>query len=95
VLKLSDEHWEQIREHFPGENVPDSRPGRMPVSTRRVLEAELWILNTGPQWHMLPQCYRNYKTVHGRFQRRCRDVVLGAILTDLANALRYEDAVVR
>jgi hypothetical protein len=25
-----------------------------------VLEAVLWILNTGVQWHMLPQSYPNY-----------------------------------
>ena len=27
-------------------------------------EAVLWILNTGAQWHMLPQSYPYYKTVH-------------------------------
>jgi len=26
-------------------------------------------LNTGAQWHMLPQSFPNYKTVHRRFQR--------------------------
>ena len=61
MLKLRDEQWERIREHFPEENVPDSRPGRIPIPTRRVLGAVLWILNTGAQWHMLPQGYPNYK----------------------------------
>src|SRR5208282_5495805 len=46
----------------------DGRPGRKPVPARRVLDAVLWILNTGAQWHMLPQCYPNHKTVHRRFQ---------------------------
>lgn len=32
-------------------------------------EGVLWILNTGAQWHMLPQCYPNYKTIHRRFQQ--------------------------
>jgi hypothetical protein len=53
-----------------------------------VLEAVLWILNTGAQWHMLPQCYPNYKTVHRHFQQWCQDEVLRGALTDLANQLR-------
>ena len=90
MLKLRDEQWERIREHFPEENVPDTRPGRKPVPTRRVLEAALWILNTGAQWHMLPQGYPNYKTVHRRFQQWCREETLRKVLTDLANTLRDE-----
>jgi transposase len=90
VLRLRKEQWQRIREHFPEENVPDSRPGRKPIPTRRVLEAVLWILNTGVQWHMLPQGYPNYKTVHRRFQQWCREEVLRKVLTDLANTLRDE-----
>jgi transposase len=88
MLRLSDEHWERMREHFPEENIPDGRPGRKPIPARSILEAVLWILNTGAQWHMLPQCYPNYKTVHRRFQQWCRSEVLRGILTDLANTLR-------
>ncbi|HWO43356.1 MAG TPA: IS5 family transposase, partial [Candidatus Eisenbacteria bacterium] len=90
MLKLSDEHWARIREHFPKENIPDGRPGRKPIPTRDVLSAVLWILNTGAQWHMLPQSYPNYKTVHRRFQQWCRSEVLREVLTNLANALREE-----
>src|SRR3569832_2449544 len=68
MLRLSDPHWERIRDHFPEENIPAGRAGRKPISSRRILAAVLWILNTGAQWHMLPQCYPNYKTVHRRFQ---------------------------
>ncbi len=63
MLQLSDDQWERIREHFPEENIPADRPGPRPVPTRQVLEAVLWILNTGAQWHMLPQCYPNYKCI--------------------------------
>ncbi|MES1196544.1 MAG: IS5 family transposase, partial [Steroidobacter sp.] len=42
----------------------------------------------GAQWHMLPQCYPHYKTVHRRFQQWCRDEILRSVLTDLANDLR-------
>jgi len=93
VLRISDEHWELIRKHFPEELYPDDRPGRKPVPARRVLEAALWILNTGAQWHMLPQCYPNYKTVHRRFQQWCQNEVLRAALTELANLLREQGEV--
>ena len=88
MIRLSDEQWERIRGHFPEEHIPDGRAGRKPIPPRRVLEAVLWILNTGAQWHMLPQSYPNYKTVHRRFQTWCRDEVLRRVLTDVANELR-------
>ena len=89
----NDEQWERIRKHFPEEHIAEDRPGRKPVPTRQVLEAVLWILNTGAQWHMLPQCYPNYKTVHRRFQNWCRNEVLRGILTDVANELRDRGAI--
>jgi transposase len=46
MIRLSDEQWERIREHFPEEHIPEGRPDRKPVPTRKVLEAVLWILNT-------------------------------------------------
>ena len=92
MIWLTDEQWERIRNHFPEENIADGRPGRKPVATRRVLEAVLWILNTGAQWHMLPQSYPNYKTVHRRFQTWCCNEVLRRVLTDVANELRDRGA---
>src|SRR5260370_5211773 len=88
MIRLTDEQWERIRDHFPEEHIADGRPGRKPIASRRVLEAVLWILNTGAKWHMLPQSYPNYKTVHRRFQAWCRDETLRRILTDVANDLR-------
>ena len=68
MIRLTDEQWERIRDHFPEENIGDGRPGRKPAPTRYVLEAVLWILNTGAQWHMLPQSYPNYKLCIGAFR---------------------------
>lgn len=93
VLKLTDDHWNRIREHFPEERIPAGRAGRKPIATRKVLESVLWVLNTGAQWHMLPQCYQNYKTVHRRFQHWCRNEVLRDIMINLANALRAEKVI--
>jgi len=93
MLRLTHQQWERIRHHFPEENIPPGSPGRKPIATRRVLEAALWILNTGAQWHMLPQCYPNYKTVHRRFQRWCQHEALRQALTDLANELRERGSI--
>ncbi len=93
VITLTDAQWERIRRHFPEENIPEGRPGRKPVPARPVLEAVLWILNTGAQWHMLPQCYPNYKTVHRRFQRWCEQEVLREVLCALANELREQGGI--
>ena len=90
MLRLTDKQWELIRRHFPEESYPDDRPGRKPIAARKVLEAVLWILNTGAQWHMLPQSYPNYKTVHRRFQQWCQNEVIRAALTELANTLREQ-----
>ncbi len=93
MLRLTDHQWARIRGHFPEENIAPERAGRKPIATRRVLEAVLWILNTGAQWHMLPQGYPNYKTVHRGFQQWCRDEILRAVLTDLANDLREQGVI--
>ena len=91
MIWLGNEHWERILKHFPEERISDGRPGRKPIPTRRVLEAVLWILNTGAQWHMLPQSYPNYKTAHRRFQSWCHSDVLCQVLTDVANQLRDKE----
>jgi transposase len=92
MIRLTDAQWERIRNHFPEEHIPDGRAGRKPIPTRHVLEAVLWILNTGAQWHMLPQSYPNYKTVHRRFQTWCHNEILREVLTDVANELREKGA---
>lgn len=92
MLRLRDDQWDRSREHFPVEHLPDSRPIRKRVPARHILEAVLWILNTDAQWHMLPQCYPNYKTVHRQFQQWCQREVLRETLIQLANALREEGA---
>jgi hypothetical protein len=92
MIRLLDSEWERIRCHFPEEHIPDGRAGRKPVPTRQVLEAVLWILNTGAQGHMLPQCYPNHKTVHRRFQTWCRNEILRKVLMDIANELRDRGA---
>ena len=92
MLRLRDDQWERIRAHVPEEHIPESRPGRKPVPARAVLEAVLWILNTGAQWHLLPQCYPNDKTVHRRFQQWCQREVLREVLSAGQYAARRRGA---
>lgn len=91
-MELTDAQWDRIKRHFPEEGAPASKPGRKPVPARQVLEGAIWILKTGAQWHMMPQCYPNYKTVHRRFQKWCESEVLRKILCDLANEAREKDS---
>ena len=93
MLRLRDDQEERIRDQFPEEPIPDSRPGRKPIPTRAVLDAVLWILNTGAQWQFLPPCYPNDTTVHRRFPQGCQQAVLREGLTQLANTLREEGAI--
>ena len=44
LLKLTDEQWARIRDHFPEDSIPPSRPGRRPVPVREVLNAALWAM---------------------------------------------------
>jgi transposase len=35
MLRLTDAQWEQIRDHFPEEHIPEGRPGRKPLRRAR------------------------------------------------------------
>jgi transposase len=68
--------------------VPDTNPSRHVA----FLKQSCGFSTRGAQWHMLPQSYPNYKTVHRRFQAWCRDEILRRVLTDVANELRDRGA---
>jgi len=87
MVKVSDDGWEWIKHHFPEEGLPEGRAARKPVPARKILDAVLWVLNTGAQWLMLLQSYPNYKTVHRRFQQWCKQDVLRELLMGIAKVL--------
>jgi transposase len=64
--KLTDEHWNQIKDHLPSET---GRRGRPAKCNRMIINAILWILRTGAPWRDLPSFYGSWNTVYTRFNR--------------------------
>ncbi len=93
MLRLRYDQWDRIREHFPEEHLPDTRPGRKPVPTRAVLEAVLVDTEHRCPMAPAPPVLSELKTVHRRFQQWCQREVLREVLTQLANTLRDEGAI--
>jgi transposase len=67
---LTDAEWALLE---PG--VPPARPGGRPRSAdmREVVNALLYMLNTGCQWRFLPTEFPPRSTVHGYFRRWQKD----------------------
>jgi transposase len=72
---LSDEFWEQIKDHIPQPKRDPNRSyqrkqggGRKPMDPRQVLEGILYVLRTGCQWKALPKEYGSASSVHKYFQ---------------------------
>jgi transposase len=88
MIRLTDEQWERIRNHFPEENIADGRPGRKPIPTRFVLEGG--IVDSQHRRAMahaaaeLPELQNCASAVSDLV---C-DEVLRRVLTDVANELR-------
>jgi hypothetical protein len=69
MIRLTDVQWDRIRDRFPEEHIADDRPGRKPIPTRRVLEAALWILNTGRSGTCFRRAIRTTRQCIGVFRR--------------------------
>ena len=92
MIRLSDEQWERIRDHFPEEHIADGHPGRKPIPTRRCLKRSCGYSTQVRNGTCCRRSYPNYKTVHRRFQTWCSNEVLRRVLTDVANELRDKGA---
>jgi len=77
--ELSDEQWELIEELLP----PEHGKGCPYRSHRDVVNAMLWILNTGAPWRDLPERFPPWKTVYNRFNRWCKEGLFDKIIESL------------
>ncbi len=82
---LTDEQWPLIERHLPA-----ARRGGRPRSTdlRDVVDAVLYIVRTGCQWHYLPVDFPPKSTVWRYFDRWRRDGTLDAIHDTLRRKVR-------
>jgi transposase len=67
--ELADEQWELIADLFP----PEQGNGRPWRSHRLMVNAMLWILNSGSPWRDLPERYGPWQTARNRFNRWRKD----------------------
>jgi transposase len=76
---LTDEQWDSIAELFP----EPAATGRPPADPRKMLEAMIWINNTGAKWRDLPRELGAWQTVFKHFDRWNKDGTLEAVVSRL------------
>lgn len=65
IIELTQEKWKVFSKFFSKQNF--GRPRKW--SNRRILEAVLYVLQTGCQWRKLPKEYPPYQTVYRHFRQ--------------------------
>jgi len=75
--RLTDKQWALIADIFP----PPALTGRPPTDRRLVVDAILWILQTGSPWRDLPEDeFGPWETMYGLFNAWNADGTLEEIL---------------
>ena len=67
--ELTDEQWQQIKPHLPGQR---GDAGRTAGNNRRFVDAVLWIAKTGAPRRDLPERFGRWNSVFQRFNRWCK-----------------------
>jgi transposase len=67
-IPLSDANWDRVKHLFPESGSPVPRgPGRPRRSVRGILDAILWIEQTGDKWHRLPLTFPPPQTCYAKY----------------------------
>jgi len=85
---LTDAQWEQISLF-----IPDAKHGGRPrtTSTRRAVDAILYLVRTGCQWRQLPHDFPPWRTVYGYFVEWQESGVVTEIQRTLHRRVRIAD----
>lgn len=73
-MRLSDEKWKYVSKYLSPPPVRRDARGRARASDKEIVEAILWVLQSGSRWMDLDvRIYPAKSTCHKRFQQWCRD----------------------
>jgi len=84
--ELTDEQWEVIADLFP----PQQGQGRPYREHRGMVNAMMWIVNTGSPWRDLPDRFGPWKTTYNRFNRWRKEGLFDRMLERLQIRLDAE-----
>jgi putative transposase len=84
---LSDAEWSILEPLIPAP-LAGGRPAKW--SRREIVNAILYVLRTGSQWHLLPHDFPPYKTVYDYYRQWRRRKLWEAINTTLREKLRIQ-----
>ena len=87
--ELTDDQWVLIEDLFP----PERGKGRPYRGHRSMVNAMMWILNTGSPWRDLPDRFGPWKTAYNRFNRWRNEGLFDRILERLQVRLDEESQV--
>lgn len=82
--EITNEEWERIKDLLPSERT--GQRGRPSKDNRTILNGILWLLKSGAQWRLVPECYGKRSTIYDRFAS-WRDK---GVLEDLFQALAQD-----
>ncbi len=84
--EVTDQQWELIEDLFAS----GSSTGRPCRDPRMMVNAMLWILNTGSPWRDLPDRYGPWQTAYNRFNRWRKEGIFDQLLERLQMRLDAE-----
>lgn len=67
-IPLTDADWERVKHLFPeSESLTSRKSGRPRRNVRDILDAILWIEQSGEKWHRLPSTFPPVQTCYAKY----------------------------